>query len=230
MSFRGLNKYLLFKEHDEDGTSSGGGKEPDPNPSDEGREEKVDINAYKQTKNDMHKFKRESLELKDKVSSLMNEIKSMKDKQLESSENYKELWEQEKGLRSDWENKFKGLNETIRENHRISAVKEQAVKSGLDPDFMDMLDAFDMSEVIVEKTDSGRFSVSGADTFIESLKSAKPKMFTKQSKDPSINNKGGSYQGGEKTYTTSELLKLEKENPDKYREIITKKRHLIVRK
>ena len=108
----------------------------------------------------------------------------------------------------------------------MDAIKDQARKSGMDESFMDMLEAFDTKDVIVETTSSGSFIVNGADTFIEDLKASKPIMFNKKS-DPTVNNGSGSFDGREKTYSTAEVLKLQKTDPAKYQDVIKNKRHLI---
>lgn len=186
----------------------------------------VDVEAYEKTKNDMHAFKRKFMDSQKQIEDFQNKLKELEEKNLEGSNNYKELWEKERSSKVDIEGKLKSLTGNIIEDKKMSRLKEEALKNGIDEDFLDMLDAFDTSDILVETTSSGQFIVNGADTWVESLKNTKPKMF-KQKVDPTINNKTGNFDGRDKTYSSKEVLALQKSDPDKYQEIITKKRHLI---
>ena len=186
----------------------------------------VDVEAYEKTKNDMHAFKRKFMDSQKQIEDFQNKLKELEEKNLEGSNNYKELWEKERSSKVDIEGKLKSLTGNIIEDKKMSRLKEEALKNGIDEDFLDMLDAFDTSDILVETTSSGQFIVNGADTWVESLKNTKPKMF-KQKVDPTINNKTGNFDGRDKTYSSKEVLALQKNDPDKYQEIITKKRHLI---
>lgn len=186
----------------------------------------VDAKAYEQIKNDMHKFKREAAEAKQAKEEAEKRAMEFETRALENQENYKELYEKQKGLTHGIESKYKELTSTIVNDRRMSAIKTEAMKLGINNDFVDLLEAFDTSDVLVETTSSGKITVSGADTWVETLKASKPSMFSKK-EDPRINNKTGNYDGREKTYSPAEILKLEKDDPVKYREIVTTKRHLI---
>jgi len=188
--------------------------------------EAINAEAYERTKNDMHAFKRKFMDTQKQLEDFQGKFKELEEKNLEGNNNYKELWEKERTSKADIEGKLKSLTGNILEDKKMSKLKEEALKNGIDEDFLDMLDAFDTSDILVETTSSGQFVVNGADTWVEALKSTKPKMF-KQKVDPTINNKTGNYDGKDKTYSSKEVLALQKTDPDKYQEIITKKRHLI---
>jgi len=188
--------------------------------------EAISAEAYEKTKNDMHAFKRKFMDTQKQLEDFQGKFKELEEKNLEGNNNYKELWEKERTSKADIEGKLKSLTGNILEDKKMSKLKEEALKNGIDEDFLDMLDAFDTSDILVETTSSGQFVVNGADTWVEALKSTKPKMF-KQKVDPTINNKTGNYDGKDKTYSSKEVLALQKTDPDKYQEIITKKRHLI---
>ena len=187
----------------------------------------VDLEAYERTKNHMHEYKRKLSEAEEKINQFQSQLSKIEDDKLLNTENYKSLWEKEKLQKEDVINKYTGLKTTIFNDKKMSAIKDHAMKSGFDPDFMDILEAFDTSDVVVEKTDSGKILVSGADTWVEALKSEKPKLF-RQKVDPTINNSlNNGNEPREKFYTPQELVKLQKDDYAKYSEIITKKRHLI---
>lgn len=189
-------------------------------------EEAIDLKAYENTKNDMHKFKRQALDTNVKLDEAIAKIATLEEDKLKSGENYKELWEKQKSASQEWEGKYKGLSKMLVEDKKMNAIKNEAVKAGLGSDWMDMLNAFDTSDVIVETTSSGNFMVNGADTWVEALKADKPMMF-KQKADPNVNNKSGSFDNREKTYSPSEVLRLQREDPAKYQDVIQNKKHLI---
>lgn len=186
----------------------------------------VDYETYERTKNDMHKFKRQFSDLAKEKEQLLAKLNEVEEQKLQSSENYKGLWEKTREEKEQWESKFKTLSNSIIEDKKLSAIKEHALKAGIDSEFVDMLEAFDTSDVIVERTSSGGFIVNGADSWVEGLKSSKPKMFQRKA-DPTINNSSPDNVTRNKVYTSAEVLQLQKTNPELYQEIITKKRHLI---
>lgn len=189
----------------------------------------IDMAAYEKMRNDMHKFKRQFMEIEKEKAEYAAKVKELEEDRLKSSENYKELWEKEKAQGEQWKSKFDTLQNNLVEDKKRSKVVEHALKAGFDKEFLDLLDAFDMSDVLVERTDSGKFIVNGADTWVNSLKAERPKLFTERKSDPKINNKTGNYDGREKTYSMSEVLELQKSDYAKYQDIIANKRHLITK-
>lgn len=186
----------------------------------------VDYNTYERTKNDMHKFKRQFMEQQTKLEKMQAELEKAETEKLKNSENYKELWEKERQAKEDLKGKLSQFSSTVLEDKRRDAIKQELLKNNFDTDFLDIVDAFDTSDVLVETTSNGSFVVNGADTWVEALKSTKPKMF-KQKVDPKVNNATGDHQHREKIYSKQDVLKLQKENPKLYEEIIKTKRHLI---
>lgn len=187
----------------------------------EPKQEAVDLAAYERMKNDMHKFKRQSVELAKERAEFETKLQLAEEEKLKGSQNYKELWEKERESKQTILGDFNSLKQNLISDKKMSAIKAHAAKLGLDDDFVDMLDAFDTSDVLVETTSSGQFIVNGADTWVEALKADKPKMF-KQKVDPTINNASGGYDGREKTYTTAEILHLQKTDQGKYQEVMSK--------
>lgn len=186
----------------------------------------VDYETYEKTKNDMHKYKRQFSDSAKQIEELQARLNKVEEEKLQNSENYKELWEKEREQKLQIENKLKSFSNSVIEDKKMSAIKEYALKAGIDTEFVDMLEAFDTSDVLVERTTSGGFIVNGADTWVEGLKSSKPKMFQRKA-DPSINNSNPDSTTRSKVYSKKEVLELQKTDPAKYQDIIMNKRHLI---
>ena len=197
--------------------------EPVENETDEIKN--VDAAKYESTKNDMHKFKRQALESNEQLSKLQKQIEEMQNKELESTNNYKDLYERTQQKLQTVESEKSNLAQSVINDKKLEAIKREAYKRNLDPDFEDLISTFDTKEVIVERGSNG-FNVIGADVWVEDLLQARPKFFTSKS-DPTINNGSGKNEVGEKFYSKADVLKLQKEDPAKYNEIIMKKRHLI---
>jgi DNA repair ATPase RecN len=186
----------------------------------------VDPNVVEQYKNDMFKFKREARDMAEKNEALAKKIQEIENAKLESQGEYRKLYEEQLQKTEQYESKYKDVLGKVVEDKKVSAVRELAMKRNIRPEALEDLNMIDMSGVIVETTDQGRYSVLGADSFVEKLQSAKPHWFT-DSKAPNVNNGTGDFDGKEKTYSSSEVLELQKKDPAKYREIMTKQRHLI---
>lgn len=188
----------------------------------------IDPVAYEQMKNDMHKFKRMASESTTKLTASEARLQEIETNQLAASGQYKELYEASEARAVEAEGKYKSTLDTVVDDKKMSSVREFALKHNIRKEALDDLDMIDMSSVVVETTDHGRYNVLGAEGFVDNLKAAKPHWFN-DSTPPVINNGIGTFDGKETTYSPNELLGLEKENPALYREIITKKQHLIRR-
>lgn len=188
----------------------------------------VSSEAYEQTKNDMHKFKRMASDAETKQLEAEVKLKAIETSNQESQGKYKELWESTtEELNSVRDKHSKVLNSVI-DDKKLTAVREFALKHNIRQEALDDLDMVDMSGVVVETTDQGRYSVHGADHFVEKLKTLKPHWFV-DGKAPIINNGTGTFDGEEKTYSPTEMLDLQKKDPALYREVMGKKQNLIRR-
>ena len=188
----------------------------------------IDFETYEKTKNDMHKFKRQFIEAKERLSTYESKLKELEENDLKNSKNYKELWEKEREQKMKVEDTLKDFTANIIEDKKISRIKDVAAKKGFDPDFFDILSSFDTSDVLVETKDNGELEVVGAETWVDSLKADRPKMFTKVI-NPNINNKTSDSEIKDKIYYAKDILKLKTTDPKKYEDIIKNKRHLIRR-
>jgi len=152
---------------------------------------------------------------------LAEQLEAVQTQQLHEKESFKELYEREKQKRAEAEEKAKNLSQTVFNNFKISAIKEEALKAGILDSAIEDLDIIDNSIVEVETTDQGRINIHGARDFIEDLKSKKPHWFKKIGA-PTINN-GTPGEVPVKTLTAADIVKLEKTDPAKYKEIMNKR-------
>lgn len=166
--------------------------------------EKVSYSQFKSVKDDMHRFKEEARK-KDE------ELKSLRDKDLKDKEQWKEYGAAKEKEATDWKSKFETLSESIRDRHKLSAVREACLKLGLVETAMDDLELIELKDVVVETTSTGRVNVIGAKAAAERIKSIRPHWFSDK-RVPNVNpNAPGvqSAQSGKVSY--SDLSKLEEE-------------------
>lgn len=176
----------------------------------------VNVEAYESVKNDMHKYKRSYSEAQEKLNQLQSKLEEMETKNLEGSKQYKELYEQTQTKLKQVEQEKLSLNQAIVNDKKFSAVEAAAIKAGL-RDISD-LEGFDFEGVEIETTNTGKYRVVGAEDWVESLKAKKPHWFKDQSV-PNVNNSTGKFDGGKpKELSAQDILKLQKEDPAKYRE------------
>lgn len=182
------------------------------------RSEKPEFNmeAYERAKNDMHKYKREASEFKNRFEQLQSELNELKEKGLENKQEYKTLWEREKQSREEIESKYSQFKSNVITDKKRDAVEKFAIKAGL-RDTSD-LDGFDFDGVELETTSTGKINVIGADSWVETLKSQKPHWF-KDSTPADVNNSFGGNRAPDKPKELSarELLDLQKKDPAAYR-------------
>lgn len=197
-------------------------------PIQEQRVESIDPTAYEQVKNDMHKFKRMAQEASEREQQLNARLKEIETNQQKSQGKYKELYEATLNEKEEYKSKWENERNSILEDKKLNAVRELALKKNIRSEALDDLDMIDMQSVVVEKTDMGRYNVHGADQFVEMLQKAKPHWF-QDSTPPTVNNSTGDFDGADKTYSPQDMIKLQKENPALYRDILTNKKHLIRR-
>ena len=188
----------------------------------------IDPAAYEQMKNDMHKFKRMASEATEKQTASEAQLREIETNQQKASGKYKELYEREAAQSVDFKEKYEKTLNAVLDDKKMSSVREFALKHNIRKEALDDLDMIDMSSVVVETTDQGRYNVLGADSFVDNLKALKPHWFN-DGTPPVVNNGIGSFDGKDVTYSPSELLGLQTKDPALYREIMTKKQHLIRR-
>jgi hypothetical protein len=188
----------------------------------------VSTEAYEQTKNDMHKFKRQLTEESNARLMAEKKLQDFETEQQESKGNYKELYEARTEELETYKGKYDSVLDNVVNDKKLTAVRELALKHNIRQEALDDLDMVDMSKVVVETTDQGRYNVLGADIFVDSLKQLKPHWFT-DARAPVLNNGVGTFDDQSKTYSGAELLALQKKDPALYADIINKKQNLIRR-
>lgn len=186
---------------DESGATVDDEAQPDPKAS--GASDVVALEDHKRTLDDMHKYKRLAKEYESK-------LKEAQHKTLKEKEDFKTLYEQEREQREAYEQRYQGLQASLMDAERRAAVLRECERLGglYDPSDIDL---FDLSDVVVERTDQGRMIVHGADHKAQSMLKGKAHLFKK--KDVPTFNSGGASKGeGVKSevMTAEQLRELEK--------------------
>ncbi len=179
------------------------------------------VNEKKSSSSGSAFYKQKLADAAAETAKLKQQLEEIQTNQLQEKENFKQLWENEKTKRQEAEEKNKSLSQTVFNNFKMSAIKEQAIKAGILDTAIEDLDVIDKSMVEVETTDRGTINVLGANEFVESLKERKPHWFRKLGA-PTINN-GTPQEVPPKTLSAADIIKLEKENPAQYQEIMKKR-------
>ena len=172
-------------------------------------------------KADLHRFKQEKKELEAQNQKLLREIQEKEEKTLQEKGRYKDLFESEKQKRMELEGKVVGQKDAFFNTLKRAEIEKAAIGAGIRKEALYDLDLLDNSLVEIETTDKGSINILGAEEFVSELKNTRPYWFQGQGA-PNVNTGNPSYRG-EKSYSASELLKLQRENPAKYREELKKR-------
>lgn len=89
-----------------------------------------------------------------------------------------------------WKEKHENANRAFVNTLVSGKVREEALKQGLKPDLVDLLDSMEFEE-IEANIEGGKFSVKGADTAISNLKKLRPSLFS-EAQPPKFNAGGPS--------------------------------------
>lgn len=166
-------------------------------------------------------YKEQLEEMKAVNAKLLNEVETSKTAQLQEKENYKQLWENEKGLRVEAESKSDRIQESYFNGLKNSAIETFAVKHGIRDHALADIGLLDKTMVQIETTSTGNANVIGADEFVESLKLSRPHWFS-DGKPPLING-ANPEPHKEKVMTAQEVIALEKTDPIAYRKEMQKR-------
>lgn len=170
-------------------------------------------------------YKNKMEELQRQNAEMLQKLEEQKTTQLKEKENYKELWEIEKGKRIEAEEKTKNLSKDYLNGLKMSAIEQEALKSGMLSEAIGDIRLEDASMVEIESGDKGSVSVLGAKEYVEFLKETKKHWF-KTYNAPVINNRQGTEPDRPKEISAKELIALQKSDPNKYAEEIRKKLNL----
>jgi len=160
-------------------------------------------------------YKQKLAEIEAEKQRLAQELEQERTQKLQEKENFKELWELEKQKRAEAEEKSKTIATNYFNGLKNSAIKQEALKAGILDTAIEDLDIIDNSMVEIETTDRGNASVLGAKEFVEALKEKKPHWFKKVGA-PNINN-ANPMEAKHKELTPADLIRLQKEDPAKYK-------------
>lgn len=184
--------------------------------------ETVSKKAYEEVKNDMIRYKQEFKNLQDELGEYKSQLEKANESRLAEKQEFKTLYEQTKQKYEQQVQENQKLYGAFETNEKMQAIRQAAIKAGIRDEALDDLDLMDTSGVIVERTDQGRINIIGANDFVENLKSRKSFWF-QSSNPPKVNTGTGEGDRGNTKLSPSEILKLEKEQPDKYKEYMAKR-------
>jgi hypothetical protein len=155
---------------------------------------------------------------KEAISKQLDEERQNK---LKEQNNYKELYELEKGKRSQAEEKAIKISQSYFNGLKMSAIEQEALKAGIHDSALEDLSLIPNDIVQIETTSTGNANVLGAKEFVEYLKEKKPYLF-KNGTPPRINNSNPT-QVVPKELSPSEIIKLQQTNPDAYNAYMRKR-------
>lgn len=161
--------------------------------NDEGGKPKVvPRDEHERALNDMHKFKKSWRDAQAKIDELSGQIEEIRNKDLENKEDYKGLWETERGKRQETETKYNSLRSNLELTQKHSSVQAELLKAGLQPGAEALIDKDEeiMEMVQVEYTSQGRMIVNGADSAADLFKQKYPFAFGKDT-GSNVNSGGG---------------------------------------
>lgn len=166
--------------------------------------ETVRADDHERALKDLHKFKSENRELRDK-------LKAQETQALREKDDFKALWEKEKAEKDELLTKHQSFKDWVFEDKKIAAVKVEATKHGLRPEAERDLELYlkDEQAVVVEATSTGRFNVLGAEAFVEKLK--KTRSFLFRPEGPPVVNTGSNLKPGSGSEVSgTDLYEIEK--------------------
>jgi len=152
--------------------------------------------------------------------SLLGQLENERKAKLVEQNNYKELYELEKGKRSQAEEKALKISQSYFNGLKMSAIEQEALKAGIHESALEDLSLIPSDMVQIETTSTGNAHVLGARDFIEVLKEKKPYLF-KNGVAPKINNSAPT-EIKQRELGWDDILKLEKSDPAAYRIAVQK--------
>ena len=174
----------------------------------------------RRARHDFLRFKHESKELKSQNEQLQAQLESLKEQSLVEKQNYKQLYENEKTKTEQLAEENRKVQSTFFGSLKNQELQKEAMRLGIREEALADLNLLDTSAVITETTSSGSVNILGATEFMEQIKQTRPYWF-KQQGAPVINN--GNPEFVKKEFSASDLLELQKTNPEKYKEEIFKR-------
>lgn len=184
-------------------------------------ESKEESREDRRAQHDFLRFKQEAKELREQNLKLQEQLKMKEESVLQEKQSYKELYERKSQEVDEYKGKLSEQQNTFFNSLKNQEIEKQALKLGIRSEALEDIRTLDQNSVLLETTSQGHVNVLGATEFVEDLKKKRPYWF-KQQGAPMINTGNPSY-SGEKEMSASDILKLQKTDPAKYREIMMKK-------
>jgi len=142
-------------------------------------EETVSKDGIERALKDVHRFKDEARSLKEK-------LKTVEETQLKEKQQWKELYEQRDKEYKDLLGKEEQLRGSIVNEKKFFALKDEAQRLGLLPEAVADLEYWDLSDVLIEATSSGKVNIVNAKQVAEKIKTMRPHWFSQKSA-PAVN-------------------------------------------
>ena len=154
---------------------------------------------FERVKNDMHKYKTTAQEKE-------RQLEEQRMNTLKEKQDWKSIAEANEQKAEEFRTKYEGLNKSLIDNAKHSAIKQAALSAGILAQSLPDLELLDFSEIHVETTSGGKILVSGADQAIQGLMKRRPHWFG--SKPASVNPASPELHSPETSGMTLEKLKL----------------------
>ena len=187
--------------------------EPEPQPEPTGEELKEELKLYQK---DMWKYKKRVQEGEKVRQELEGKLKVYEIEQLESKQEYKSLYEQEKKLKEDAVGDLEKEKYRTMDEKKFNSIWKAAKSKGIHDDAFDDLYGAPRDEVFIEEDDRGIRRVVGAEQYIESMFEKKRHWF-KTGKAPNVDpTLPDGVVPKLKVLSSQEILKLEKTDKPAY--------------
>lgn len=168
------------------------------------------------SKSDAEKLAAELKKYKSIAEDFQNKFKNQELEAAKAANDWQKVAEHRQKELDEMLSKFDGFKKAVVQDKRLTAIREEAMKSGLRKESLGDLGYLDYPEVKLQTDDEGNFKVEGADKAIQRLKTTRPHWFT--SGVPNVNLNSPSVTGdssGKLKYEDIKKLEAEyKKNPN----------------
>lgn len=183
------------------------------------------------SKKDMERLASELSRYKSQAEELQTKFKSQELEAAKAANDWQKVAEVKQREAEEALEKLNKFKSHVVADKRLSAIREEAIKSGLRKESLSDLSYLDYPEVRLNTDDEGNFKVEGADKAIQRLKTTRPHWFA--SSVPQVNLNTPNVIGGGGKLTLDEVKKLQAEynkNPTKENRAKTEQAILELRK
>lgn len=164
--------------------------------------------------NDMMKFKKALGEKDLEISNLRKEFETFKKKNMEAGQDFKGLYELERGEKEaakkealEAKESSDKLKRLVAYNEKFRAIQKSLLEKGFKQEALSLLESESFDNVELEITSKGNFNVLGVDSFVESYKKKYNFLFG-NNQTTVVNSGGGSTVDEEKPLTHQYMVEL----------------------